>query len=322
MKRNLNLNDSLRLRFAFTLVELLVTIAIIGVLLALLFPAINSVRSAASLTACNNNLRQLGLASLTLESAHQVLPSAGWGVDWLGITGRGVGISQPGGWAYNLLPFIEQEHLWNLAPTQMDIGSTIKAEFYGASVSVFSCPQKVKWGQELKFENRIWGQELGTRHPIDFAMNGGTNSLALLNFESPLSLTEGDSQYQWPDASSFDGLCGPHFQLRVSQITDGLSNVVIYGEKFVIRPNGFVGDDLSPFAGFSITNVRFSAFLPSLDGDRHGDPQNFGTSHPGVVPVCFCDGSVHNLSTSTDLEVWRLVTARNDGQPVGGDLLF
>ena len=98
-------------RRGFTLIELLVVIAIIGVLIALLLPAVQAAREAARRSQCSNNLKQMTLATLTHEDTHKTLPSAGWGAHWMGDPDRGFGVEQPGGWAYNVLPFLEQGNL-------------------------------------------------------------------------------------------------------------------------------------------------------------------------------------------------------------------
>jgi prepilin-type N-terminal cleavage/methylation domain-containing protein/prepilin-type processing-associated H-X9-DG protein len=99
----------------FTLIELLVVITIIGILIALLLPAVQSAREAARRAQCNNHLKQLSLAVLNHESALQRFPTNGWGYYYLGDPERGSGVRQPGGWIFNVLPYLEQQQLYSLA---------------------------------------------------------------------------------------------------------------------------------------------------------------------------------------------------------------
>lgn len=99
---------------AFTLVELLVVIFIIGVLVAILLPAIQAAREAARRVQCKNNLRQLALAVITHHEQIGWFPTGGWGPYWVGDADRGYGGEQPGGWVYNLLPLIEEAPLHEL----------------------------------------------------------------------------------------------------------------------------------------------------------------------------------------------------------------
>ena len=105
-----------RNHLGFALVELLVVITIIGILISLLLPAVQSAREAARRTQCPNNLKQMGLAILNHHQAHDYFPTTGWGANWVGDPDRGFTERQPGGWIYNTLPFIEQQ-------TLRDIGS-------------------------------------------------------------------------------------------------------------------------------------------------------------------------------------------------------
>src|SRR5262245_65887753 len=103
--------NSLR-RNAFTLVELLVVIAIIGILVALLLPAIQAARESARRSKCANNLRNLATAALNHHDTAKFYPTGGWGWWWTGDPDRGFGRSQPGGWTFSLLPFTEEESIY------------------------------------------------------------------------------------------------------------------------------------------------------------------------------------------------------------------
>ena len=101
-------------RRGFTLVELLVVITIIGILIALLLPAVQAAREAARIAQCQNNIKQLALGCLDHESATKRFPTGGWGWAWTGDADRGTDWRQPGGWIYNVLPYIEQQPLHDM----------------------------------------------------------------------------------------------------------------------------------------------------------------------------------------------------------------
>src|SRR5687768_4642654 len=99
----------------FTLVELLVVIAIIGVLIALLLPAVQAAREASRRSQCQNHLKQLSLAGMNFEGANGALPSGGWGWHWMGDPDAGYDKNQPGSWVYSLLPYLEQSGVRTIA---------------------------------------------------------------------------------------------------------------------------------------------------------------------------------------------------------------
>src|SRR5688572_20893404 len=132
------------IRKAFTLVELLVVIAIIGILVALLIPAVQATREAGRRTTCSNNLRQLAMAFQTHHSAHRFFPSAG-GPDWQWhMTYKGgkpvVAPNQHGGWGFQILPFIEEDAVWRGVGGKTDMDKSIIA--ISTPNTLFFCPSR------------------------------------------------------------------------------------------------------------------------------------------------------------------------------------
>src|SRR5215471_7323354 len=98
-----------------TLIELIVSLAIIGILLALLLPAVQAIRETARNLYCQSSLRQLSVAGDQHVSLFGRYPTGGWGKNWRGMAERGAGVDQPGGWIFNVLPYIEQASIHDLA---------------------------------------------------------------------------------------------------------------------------------------------------------------------------------------------------------------
>jgi type II secretory pathway pseudopilin PulG len=313
-------------RKALTVVELLVVIAIIGLLTALLMPAIQAVREAARQKQCANNLRQTSLALLEFHDQLGRFPSGGWGHEWIGMRNRGFGYKQPGGWIYSLLPFIEQANLHQLGPSDQ---SPANASFLAQPLSIFNCPTRRRLGAlpvsdlypyMLRLKPSGGSESVGRG---DYAINGGA-TLAKSS-AGPDSLEEADRfDYSWPNPAgfvnqpltAFTGISHVHMSISIRRIEDGTSNTYLVGEKYLDPlhyENGeSLGDNESLYNGFCSDNHRFAEknLPPTPDGTRpladHRAHYRFGSAHPYGLNMAYCDGTVRFVMFDIDPEVHHL----------------
>lgn len=127
----------------YSLIELIVAVAIVAVLMAVLLPAIQAVRESSRRTACNNHLRQMSLGILQHESKTGHLITGGWSPLWLGVAERSADGRQPGGWTYNVLPYVEELALHE--SVQGVTADTAEAAYQAlaiANVPMFNCPSR------------------------------------------------------------------------------------------------------------------------------------------------------------------------------------
>jgi prepilin-type N-terminal cleavage/methylation domain-containing protein len=342
--------DKRRVHPGFTLVELLVVIAIIGILVALLLPAVQAAREAARRNSCTNNLKQLSLGVLNHESTVKMLPSAGIGYNWVGDPNYGFGKKQPGGWIYNTLPFIEEQVIHDLG---MGVGTTwndasrkkIFAERAEKTIKTLICPSRRSGGPyNNKDSSGLMGFKNQDKVPVfarsDYAGNmgdgptasfpGGPNDLAEVD-SSTWDLTVSSLTQFHKDAT---GIFVYWQFIRVKSITDGLSKTYCVGEKWLgpqFYENGLSGgDDQSMYCGMdrdllrwargAKTNPNVSAIPPIPDsvGDANDYDGNFGGPHSGVVLMGMCDGSVHSISYDIDTTLHGRLGNRKDGEVISG----
>ena len=270
-------------RPAFTLVELLVVIAIIGILVALLLPAIQAARESARRTQCINNLKQLGIALQLHLDSHKFFPSSGWGDWWVGCPDLGTGERQPGSWAYSLLPFIEET-------ARAGVGQGFKCEdpnsqkaigeMVATHVDIFYCPTR-RASQPYPHGSRTLRNYIPPPYAghSDYACNiGDLPSQTLGSDIGPRSTSDADyNNHRWLASgpafvkfvrdtlkiNSPTGATGVIFQrseIRPSQIEDGTSKTYLLGEKN-LDPNRYLdgtagNDDQCMYSGHDQDNIR------------------------------------------------------------------
>ena len=315
-------------RLAFTLVELLVVIAIIGILIAMLLPAVQAAREAARRMQCSNNLKQLGLGCIMHEETHKHYPVCGWGSQWSGLPDRGFGLNQPGGWLYNILPYIEQTAVHEMG------GSSGSANDMGANtkrlttpIAGFHCPSRRP--ATLYFSGvtpHLYATLTDGKVAFtDYAMNGGTGEGIAWPWDGgPSSIAEGESStYSWLDFSSNMGLLYRHGIIRASEVTDGLSNTYLVGEKYLCvdyyNTYGDGGDNENAYSGDEWDTARYGSadldYMPQQDRSGYQSSYIFGSAHAGGCNMAFCDGSVHTIGYDIDPYVHETLCDRQDGVP-------
>lgn len=305
-------------RSGFTIIELLVVIAIIGLLIALLLPAVQMAREAARGVECRNRVRQLVLGVTNHESTFGHYPSNGWGWLWVGEPDRGTGSKQPGGWIYQTLPFVEQVSLHQLGAGQPDpLRRFSLAEMSKSTLPLLRCPSRPASETCPIDPLIIWKNAERTAHlsRSDYAGNAG-DAVYSLN-DGPASLAEGDSRtFKWMDPQLSTGIFYQRGVVRHSDILDGMSNTYMVGEKYVSIPGyhqfGDKGYDQSIVSGDDWDLVRWTADIPLHDGQDPA-PERFGSSHTSGFYAGLCDGSVQHISFTVDSAVHRSFGHRSDG---------
>ena len=314
-------------RRAFTLVELLVVIAIIGILVALLLPAVQAAREAARRMQCKNHLKQLGLAMHSHHEAHGHLPTNGWGQLWVGDADRGFGLQQPGGWIYNSLPYLEEGVVHDFGAGMIQ-GSTEKREatlvMLESVLEVLNCPTRrpAILYPYTSLQSPHNSATPSVRGSTDYCANAGdTEHIAI---RGPDSYEEAESpNYEFGDLSYHTGISYAQSQIKFAKITDGTANTYIVGEKYLdpddYADGGSEGDDAGAYEGHAAEHTRYTHIIDTpLRQDRPGLDlhHSFGSAHPSGLHFVFCDGSVHVISYGIDPVIHALLGNRRDGLPV------
>ena len=289
------------IRGGFTLVELLVVIAIIGILVAILLPAVQAAREAARRMQCANHLKQFGLAFQNHHDVFGYLPSGGsfWTFPPDYVNGApAVGPAQRAGWGFQILPYIEQQNVWEGSGQTTDIARQIQA--MGTPISVFFCPTRRR-AAALPPTIAIYGPSGTYPHaPSDYAAS---------NFQNTGAIT-------WVPHD------GSGTMPTLAAVTDGTSNTLLLGEKRMDRKSlgTYQWDDNEGYtAGWDQDTMRYTDRQPLKDwssGSASGE-MRFGSSHPTGFQAVFADGSTRFISFTIYLVTFDRLGMRSDGQPIG-----
>ncbi len=290
---------------AFTLVELLVVIAIIGVLVALLLPAIQAAREAARRSQCSNNLKQLGLAVQMHHDAKGAFP-----------TGRNASDTKSVSWAYYSLPYMEQQAMFQAYRKSLDVFDIANSVTMRNPVATFFCPSRRPPTADRDFDNDDKPTTTpGVAAGGDYAANAGERLGAERDDYDPAET-------------------GPIFtqsRINAKQVTDGLSNTFALGEKYitdVVDPNeedppqegeehAYRGDS-AIFAGDSRETVLRSPDegFPNENDPDDEDNERFGSEHADQAFFALLDGSVRPISYTIDQSVYESLGNFGDDEPI------
>lgn len=299
----------------FTLVELLVVIAIIGILVALLLPAVQTAREAARRTQCLNHLKQIGLACLNHEQVHGILPDGGERF-WLPRTisdGRpAIAPQQNWSWAYQILPFAEYQDVWKI-----DSDDRVAR----AIIPFYFCPgRRAPEALSKDAVNVPWSESA----MIDYAGNAGTDPTGNMGWAVFGNGRDG-TVVRRPDGSD-----ARSDSVTLARIIDGTSKTLLVGEKSFNQ--GRLGewqaeDDGGYVDGWDFDTIRWGYFPPNPDWSDPSDATRwgnngtlvslraaFGGPHTGGFQTVFVDGSVRPIDHNVDLTVFKRASSRNDEQ--------
>jgi prepilin-type N-terminal cleavage/methylation domain-containing protein len=315
----------------FTLVELLVVIAIIGVLVALLLPAVQAAREASRRSSCANNLRQFGIAALNYESTHKVLPPGSTGGGYINFNSFQAPWADPQrsccpwghfSWAVIILPYVEQQGLYDQINFNRLAYASKIMEHNGGNAAASAIIDRGPVGDPL---NQLAAQSTpktfmcpstrfvpGVRkEQKDYAMNGGPGGCCP-------ERNNGTNATLTGVANALNGI-------RLAEITDGTSNTFLFLEAAHSKNQSWL-EALTGANHFMWVHHPSQGYVQGQNGNLLSPPNDtqFNTrapasGHPNGVQATYTDGRVSFVSNNVDFfNVYLPTYTRAGGEPRGG----
>ena len=325
-----------RKRFAFTLVELLVVIAIIGILVALLLPAVQTAREAARRMQCTNNLKQVALALHNYQDVSKAMPLGQYGCCW-------------GTWLVSLLPYLEQSNLRaNYLGHGYDGGTSVVPPSYShianrpvttTQLATLTCPSDSKTAIStviagITFHNIVGNfgnTDLARTDPFGTSTTGAPNRWGGAPFVGLLGWPRGHANQ--PNISPAQV---PPF-VRFSDVVDGLSNTILFSETVqgrggdlrgfawwqggshfeTFNPPNSAAPDRMESSSYCVTAIRSNPPCTAATPTVFNQIVSARSRHLGGVNVALCDGSVRFVPNSVNLDTWRSLGTIRGGESLG-----
>mgnify|MGYP001226546352 CR=1 FL=1 len=334
----------------FTLVELLVVIAIIGILIALLLPAVQAAREAARRMQCTNNLKQIGLALHNYLSAHRVFPYGGSYDSSNGLPGS----TGPGAfnWRSFILPFMEQQAVYDeinrqMVPCFLNQSGPPPASWISqfkslaaqrTIIATFNCPSDPMAGRLQRIVSPHWAYTYDANGfeaaVANYFGSGGPTSVGQTEpyccglcsgGVCPCIKDNQNGRGSWIGSDLLGAGVGMFAHratcARIGDVTDGTSNTLLVGEQRIEKSKTAGGIPRSTFYfwmdPYSLGTTVYGINGPGRDLDTYGYyHQGWSSAHPGGATFAFADGSVHFLSDMIDLKTLAYLGTRSGGEPV------